>query len=149
MDNKYYLKKLTSNELGYRNGKQRTGQIFYISKQAINFFPPLRSDINNDSLMLQVSVDYQESPIYVNLVYHNDKYNRVGGTRDEYRIYLNREIAPTDYFFQPGDIVIFHRISDFNYRLQKYREGDFEYEFLNHKIKSNKLRGFHALLAEI
>ena len=32
MSYKYYLKKLTGNELGYRSGKLTTGQMFYISK---------------------------------------------------------------------------------------------------------------------
>ncbi len=149
MAHKYYLKKLTSNELGYRNDKLKTGQILYISKQAVDFFPPLRADINNDNVMLQISVEYREDPIYVNFVYHNDKYNREDGTRDEYRIYLNREIAPNDYFFRPGDIVVFCKISESNYSLKKYREDDFEYESFDEKIKKSKLRGFHALLEEL
>jgi hypothetical protein len=149
MLHKYYLKKLTSNELGYRNDKLKTGQIFYISKQAVDFFPTLRADINNDNVMLQITVDYRESPIYVNLVYHNDKYNREDGTRDEYRIYLNRDMAPNDYFFRPGDIVVFCKISEFNYSLKKYREGDFEFDSFCEKIKTSKLRGFHALLDEL
>jgi hypothetical protein len=149
MAHKYYLKKLTSNELGYRNDKLKTGQIFYISKQAVDFFPPLRADINNDNVMLQISVEYRDNPIYVNLVYHNDKFNREDGTRDEYRIYLNRDIAPNDYFFRPGDIVVFCKVSELNYSLKKYREGDFEYESFDEKIKKSKLRGLHALLEEL
>lgn len=146
---KYYLKKLTSNELGYRNQELKTGQIFYISKQAVKFFPPLRPNVNNDSVNIQVTVEYRENPIFVNLVYHNDKFNREDGTRDEYRIYLNRDIAPDDYFFRPGDIVVFFRISEFNYSLKKYREGDFEFESLDSKIKTSNLRGLHALLEEL
>jgi hypothetical protein len=149
MNYKFYLKKLTSNELGYRNQELKTGQIFYISKQAVEFFPPLRSDVNNDSVNIQINLEYRENPIFVNLVYHNDKFNREDGTRDEYRIYLNRDIAPDDYFFRPGDIVVFHRISEFNYNMKKYREGDFEYESFAEKIESSKLRGLHALLDEL
>jgi hypothetical protein len=149
MSYKYYLKKLTLNELGYRKDKLKTGQIFYISKQAVDFFPPLSSKINNDSVLIQVSVEYRENPIYVNLVFHNDKFNRQEGTRDEYRIYLNRDIAPNDYFFKPEDIVVFYRVSGSSYILKKYREGDFEYSSLNEKINNSKLRGFHALLDEL
>ena len=149
MISKYYLKKLTSNELGYRNQELKTGQIFYISKQAVEFFPPLRTDVNNDSAIIQVNVEYRENPIFVNLVYHNDKFNREDGTRDEYRIYLNRDIAPDDYFFRPGDIVVFFRISQYNYSMKKYREGDFEFESFEDKINNSKLRGFHALLEEL
>ena len=149
MAHKYYLKKLTANELGYRNDELKTGQIFYISKQADNFFPILRKEINNDNIMLQISVEYRDNPVYVNLVYHNDKFSRENGTRDEYRIYLNRDIAPNDYFFRPGDIIVFCRVSELNYTLKKYREGDFEYDSFYDKIKKNKLRGFHALLEEL
>lgn len=98
MSYKYYLKKLTSNELGYRKGKLTNGQMFYISKQAVEFFPPLRTEINNDTAVLEFNVEYKKEPIYLNIVYHNDKFNREDGTRDEYRIYLNREIAPDDFF---------------------------------------------------
>jgi hypothetical protein len=107
MKYRYYLKKLTSNELGYRNGKLSTGQMFYISKQASEFFPPLSAEINNDSVFLEVDVEYRSEPVYLNMVYHNDKYNKEDGTRDEYRIYLNRDIAPDDFFFRPDDIVLF------------------------------------------
>ena len=109
MSYKYYLKKLTSNELGYRKGKLTNGQMFYISKQAADFFPPLSKEVNNDSAMLEFNVEYKEDPIFLNLVYHNDKFNREDGTRDEYRIYLNREIAPDDFFFRPGDIIVIER----------------------------------------
>ena len=106
---RYYLKKLTSNELGYRNNRLVTGQIFYISKQAVSFFPILNPKIHNDSINIEVKVEYKETPIFVNLVFHNDKYSRSEGTRDEYRIYLNRDIAPDDFFFRPNDIIIFDR----------------------------------------
>lgn len=149
MAHKYYLKKLTANELGYRKDKLKTGQIFYVSKQAKDFFPTLRSDVNNDNVMIQVAVEYRDSPVYVNFVYHNDKFNREDGTRDEYRIYLNRDIAPNDFFFRPEDIVVFCRVSELSYTMKKYREGDFEYDSFNEKIKGSKLRGFHALLEEL
>jgi hypothetical protein len=149
MSYKFYLKKLTSNELGYRNDKLVTGQIFYISKQAVSFFPSLSTSINNDSINLQISVDYRDHPIFVNMVYHNDKYNRIDGTRDESRIYLNRDVAPDDFFFRPNDIVIFEKISENYYSLKKIREGDFGFESLDELIKTSKLRGAHALLDDL
>ncbi len=145
MSYKYYVKKLTHNELGYRNNKLVTGQIFYISKQAVSFFPKLSTSINNDSINLQLNVDYRDHPIFVNMVYHNDKYNRTDGTRDEFRIYLNRDVAPDDFFFRPNDIVIFEQISENHYSLKKFREGDFEFESLDELIKTSKIKGLHAL----
>ena len=50
MSYRFYLKKLTTNELGYRKGKLVTGQMFFISKYAAGFFPPLSKEINNEPL---------------------------------------------------------------------------------------------------
>ena len=83
------------------------------------------------------------------MVYHNDKYNRIDGTRDEFRIYLNRDVAPDDFFFRPNDIVIFEKISENYYSLRKIREGDFGFESLDELIKTSKLRGAHALLDDL
>jgi hypothetical protein len=145
MSYKYYLKKLTSNELGYRKGKLTNGQMFYISKQAADFFPPLSKEVKNDSAMLEFNVEYKEDPIYLNLVYHNDKFNREDGTRDEYRIYLNREIAPDDFFFRPGDIIVIERKGEHKYILEKLREGNDRYSKLDNIITESKMRGQHAL----
>ncbi len=143
--NRFYLKKLTANELGYRNEKLTNGQMFYISKQASEFFPPLSTKINNDTVELEFSVEYKEIPVYLNLVYHNDKFNREEGTRDEYRIYLNREIAPDDFFFRPNDIIVIERKDECKYQLEKFREGNNKYARLDTIISESKLRGQHAL----
>jgi hypothetical protein len=145
MNYKYYLKKLTSNELGYRKGKLTNGQMFYISKQAAEFFPPLSTDINNDSVVIELNVEYRSEPVYLNLVYHNDKFNREDGTRDEYRIYLNRDIAPDDFFFRPGDIILFERKDEHKYALARFREGNNKYDKLNKLITESKMRGQHLL----
>jgi hypothetical protein len=145
MSYKYYIKKLTANELGYRNGKLATGQMFYISKQATGFFPPLSAEINNDTAVLEFNVEYKEDPVYINLVYHNDKFNREDGTRDEYRIYLNREIAPDDFFFRPDDIIVIERKDEHKYVLEKFREGNKLYGKLKNIIAESNTRGQHAL----
>jgi len=149
MEYKYYLKKLTYNELGYRKGKLANGQMFYISKQATSFFPPLTTIINNDSVVLEFNVEYKKDPIYLNLVYHNDKFNRENGTRDEYRIYLNREIAPDDFFFRPGDIIVIERKDEHKYVLEKFRDGNKSYDKLHAIIAQSKMRGQHALTDKI
>jgi hypothetical protein len=143
---KYYLKKLTSNELGYRKNRLVTGQMLYLSKQAIDFFPHLEKRIHNDSTRIDINVEYQPNPVKVNLVFHNDKYSRNEGTRDEYRIYLNREIAPDDFFFRPNDIVIFERESINKYKLTLIKLGDSKYVHFDAIIKDNFVRGSHALV---
>ena len=45
--------------------------------------------------------------IYCNFVYHNDRFNLQGGTRNEYRIYCNREKKKKIFLFQEDDILIF------------------------------------------
>lgn len=142
---KYYLKKLTSNELGYRNNRLVTGQIFYISKQAVSFFPSLNPKVHNDSTNIEVKVEYRTSPIFVNLVFHNDKYSRSEGTRDEYRIYLNRDVAPDDFFFRPNDIIIFERNDNNKYTLTLIKPSDTKYLHFENLIKENFVRGSHAL----
>jgi hypothetical protein len=146
---RYYLKKLTSNELGYRNNRLVTGQIFYLSKQAIEFFPPLSPQIHNDSIGIEITVEYRPSPVTVNLVFHNDKYSRSEGTRDEYRIYLNRDIAPDDFFFRPGDIIIFEKKSLSTYNLSLIKPSDSKYLYFEKLIKDNFVRGSHALVENL
>jgi hypothetical protein len=149
MSYRYYLKKLTSNELGYRKGKLSNGQMFYISKQAADFFPLLSSKINNDSVVIEVNVEYRTESVSLVLVYHNDKFNREDGTRDEYRIYLNRDIAPDDFFFRPGDIILFEKKDKNQYFLSKFREGNPEYEKMDELIKCSPTRGQHAFTNDI
>jgi hypothetical protein len=146
MSFRYYLKKLTSNELGYRKGRLSTGQMLYVSKQAADFFPPLSAEVNNDSVLLEFIVDYRDHPVFLNLVYHNDKYNRQDGTRDEYRIYLNRDIAPDDFFFRPDDIVLMERLGDRRYSLRRYRTGNAHFVALDSIIAESSMRGRHALV---
>ena len=119
--------------------------MFYISKQASDFFPPLSTEINNDTAVLEFNVEYKEVPVYLNLVYHNDKFNREDGTRDEYRIYLNREIAPDDFFFRPGDIIVLERKDEYKYVLEKLRKGNVNYDKLDSIITESRIRGQHAL----
>lgn len=45
--------------------------------------------------------------IYCNFIYHNDKYNVIGGTRNEYRIYCNNALEENKLLFQEDDILIF------------------------------------------
>lgn len=146
MESKKYLKKLGAQELGYRNGKQITGGYFYISKHAISFFPKLSKTILNDTITLEFEVEYRNKPVFLNLVYHNDKFSKLSGSRDEYRIYLNREIAPDDFFFRPGDIIVINRVNNNKYLLEKFREGSDHYNSLGAIITESVMQGNHALI---
>lgn len=109
---KYYLKRLGHQELGsVKNGKAQRGRYIYISKDknVLDIFPPLSKTVTNDSSIIPIIPLYQKvaKKIYCNYIYHNDKYNVSGGTRNEYRIYCNGALEGKQLLFQPDDILIF------------------------------------------
>jgi hypothetical protein len=146
-----YLKRLTPQELGYRRKRLMTGQYFYISKSAVgSFFEELSRDIINDFLSLEFNDPFEEDKIITaSYVYHNDKFSRPDGTRNEYRIYLNRDIAKHDLHFQPKDIVAFIKNGDKSYHIDHYRIRNDQYQVLSELIDNSKTRGAHALLDRI
>lgn len=109
---KYYLKRLGHQELGsVKNGKAQRGRYIYISKDenVLDMFPPLSKTVTNDSSIIPIIPLYQKvvKKIYCNFIYHNDKYNVSGGTRNEYRIYSNNALEENQLLFQPDDILVF------------------------------------------
>lgn len=103
---KYYLKRLGHQELGsVKNGKAQRGRYIYISKDknVLDIFPPLSKTVTNDSSIIPIIPLYQKiaKKIYCNYIYHNDKYNVSGGTRNEYRIYCNGALEGKQLLFQP------------------------------------------------
>lgn len=75
----------------------------------MDIFPPLSKTVTNDSSIIPIIPLYQKvaKKIYCNYIYHNDKYNVSGGTRNEYRIYCNGALEGKQLLFQPDDILIF------------------------------------------
>ena len=144
-----YLKKLTTQELGYRKGRLMTGGYFYISKSAVGtFFKELDKYVLNDFLRLDFNDPLEpRNTIKASYVYHNDKYSRENGTRNEYRIYHNRDIAKHELHFQPFEIVAFISDSDDNYRIEHFTPKDNNYHILEETIGKSKIRGNHALLS--
>lgn len=108
----YYLKRLGHQELGsVKNGKAQRGRYIYISKddRVLDFFPPLSKTVTNDSSVIPIIPLYEKpaKKIYCNFIYHNDKFNIQGGTRNEYRIYSNNALEENQLLFQTDDILIF------------------------------------------
>jgi len=143
-----YLKKLTTQELGYRRGRLMTGGYFYISKSAVgSFFKELSKNVLNDFLRLDFNDPLEPgNVIQASYVYHNDKYSKDNGTRNEYRIYHNRDIAKHELHFQPFEIVVFIKESENNFRIEHFNPRDKEYQTLQETILNSKIRGNHALL---
>jgi hypothetical protein len=152
MENQYdvYIKKLTTQELGYRKGRLMTGGYFYISKSAIGtFFKELDKYVLNDFLRLDFNDPLEDGNIMqASYVYHNDKFAVENGTRNEYRIYHNRGIATHNLHFQPFDIIVFHKIDESQYRLEHFTRNNEEYLILDKIILESKIRGNHSLLTK-
>lgn len=108
---KYYLKKCGFQELGsVKNGKPQRGRYLLTSmnKEVLEMFPPLSETQLNDSAILPIIPLYSGKKVYCNYVYHNDKFH--GSTavhpRNEYRIYLNKELEEQQLLFTENDIII-------------------------------------------
>lgn len=108
---KYYLKKCGFQELGsVNNGKPQRGRYLLTSmnKDVLTMFPPLSETQLNDSAILPIIPLYSGKKVYCNYVYHNDKFH--GSTaahpRNEYRIYLNKELEEQKLLFTENDIII-------------------------------------------
>jgi hypothetical protein len=144
-----YMKKLTPQELGYRKGYLHTGQYFYITKSAVGvIFEELSREILNDSRQLTFNDPLElGNVIHATYVFHNDKFCRDDGTRNEYRIYLNREIAKHDLHFEPEDIVVFIKLPNDSFELEHFKPRNRFYGVLREYILNSPLRGNHALLS--
>lgn len=107
----YYLKKCGFQELGsVKNGKPQRGRYLLtsMSKEVLVMFPPLSETQLNDSAILPIIPLYSGKKVYCNYVYHNDKFH--GSTaahpRNEYRIYLNKELEEQQLLFSENDIIV-------------------------------------------
>lgn len=112
---RYYLKKCGFQELGSvgDDGKPKRGRYLMVSmsEDVLNFFPPLSRNVLNDSAVLPVIPLFTGKKTYCNYVYHNDKFNGSSAKhkRNEYRIYLNKELENHCYYLEAQDIIIMRR----------------------------------------
>jgi hypothetical protein len=150
----FYIKRLGFQELGSPKPDRTTsrGRYIYISKDCAGFFPHLSRLQNNDTVLIPIVMPFSDAKIYSRLVYHNDKYNVIGGTRDEYRLYLNKELDINKTYFKVDDIVVFEKMEqviDGNtiplYFAHTFNVTDSCYGFLNQVVETSDIRGNHAL----
>jgi hypothetical protein len=108
---RYYIKKCKHQELGsVSNGRASRGRYLFISKdeRVLTMFPPLSEIQLNDSSVVAVLPLYSDKKVYCKFVYYNSDIaapSNVKG-RNEYRLYLNRELENEQLLFAVGDIVI-------------------------------------------
>ena len=150
----FYIKKLGSQELGSpkADGSVSRGRYIYVTKAYENFFPHLSTTVTNDNVLIPVIPPFSDEKIYTTFVYHNDKYNVEGGTRDEFRLYLNRILDPDRRYFQVDDIIVFERIETGTpvplYFLFRYNSTNAEYSDLVERIEASPIKGGHALAGD-
>lgn len=86
--------------------------------EALSFFPPLSTTQKNDYRLVPFFPLYSGAKVYCRFVYHNGKFHdsTVAHPRNEYRIYLNREVQGGELRFVEGGIVVFRLVdeSDFS-----------------------------------
>lgn len=156
--NQIYIHKCYENELGYRSGvAKKAGRFLFINKETASFFPHLSKLELNDNIIINV-VDQTNQVVAISYVYHNSKTatNNPSETRDEYRLYITKEIDTDRDLFKPDDIITFtkYKIEDeIYYKLTLFtvHENNAQYKLLNEALK-NKQTGTKAvnhLLAEI
>ncbi|MFJ8065365.1 HNH endonuclease [Psychrobacillus sp. NPDC096426] len=152
----YYLKKLGHQELGSVTPTRPTpsrGRYIYISKNinVLSFFPPLSQTVKNDSSLLPIIPLYLNEPtkIYCNYIYHND--HLFGGSRNEYRIYLNNALENNSFLFTSTDIIVFKKEEikieeeiQIVYFLELLKTTDNLYDLCNDIIENSSIRGDHA-----
>ncbi|HMZ60078.1 MAG TPA: HNH endonuclease [Leptospiraceae bacterium] len=151
---KYYIKKLATQELGYRNGVPGGGgRYIYVSKKCADFFPHLSVTQLNDTVLIPVIPPFANTKVYTSFVYHNDKHILPDGSRDEYRLYLNKAIDPERKFYLPGDIIVFQKTEREekgemipNYFLYRFEEGSANYKILDELVEASGIKGGHALV---
>jgi hypothetical protein len=107
---RYYLKRCGHQELGSigADGRSKRGRYLFTSKKTLDFFPPLSKTQLNDSVLLPIIPLYLGNKVYCSFGYHNSKYHdpTIPRPRNEYRIYLNKQIEDNRYLFKKEDIVI-------------------------------------------
>lgn len=97
---------------------------------------------------------FNNTKVYSWYVYHNDKHNRPNGTRDEYRLYLNKELdidEPNNKrLYNPDDIVVFERVYQADnsimpiYYMYRFEPNSENYTELDAIIDASISKGEHA-----
>lgn len=148
-----YARKLYDQELGYRKGvPKKAGRYFYVSKDAIGFFPPLSTSVKNDHVIVNLIPPFTEKIVLTDYVYHNDKIvDQKPGGRNEFRLYLNSENDPGGDFFKPGDVVLldgYKADGEIVYKVYHFplsKKGA-KYAAIDQFIRKSDMRGLHALI---
>lgn len=146
---KYLLKRCGHQELGSMNAslKPQRGQylLMAMKEEVLSFFPPLSQTQQNDFRLVSVCPLYTNNKVYCRFVYHNDRFH--GSTaahpRNEYRLYLNREVQGGQLRFFEGGIVVMRLIQEADFEGGLYVDyaapKDAQYATYNKILNANQL----------
>lgn len=148
---KYLIKRCGHQELGSMDAtmKPQRGQylLMAMKKEVLSFFPPLSQTQQNDFRLVPIYPVYTNDKVYCRFVYHNDKYH--GSTaehpRNEYRLYLNREVQGGSLKYFEDGIVIVRMVDELDYESGLYVDyaapRSANYATYDALLKANKLDG--------
>lgn len=148
---KYLLKRCGHQELGSMGTsmKPQRGQYLLMAMrdEVLSFFPPLSRTQQNDFRLVSICPLYTNDKVYCRFAYHNDRFH--GSTaahpRNEYRLYLNREVQGGQLRFYEGGIVVMRLIQDPDFESGLYMDyaapSDVQYEIYNKILNENQLDG--------
>ena len=154
---RYLIKKCGSQELGSvdASGRTQRGRYLLISMNpdVLSFFPPLSTTQLNDFIPVACKPLFgKERKVYCNFVYHNDRFHgsQALHPRNEYRLYLNKDLEGGSNLFKKDDIIVFRKedadeINSCLY-LEYIPHGSELYDVLNHEIETSAFRGGYAVV---
>ncbi|MEZ8125392.1 hypothetical protein BCT90_02695 [Vibrio lentus] len=130
-----YVRIVNANEIGIRKGgkSKRAGSFLMVSKKCLHFFPEQNVSIPDSTISIQyISPNGKEMGL-VDYVWHNKALHEEKSTRNEHRLYFNRELDSKNYI-EPNDIVVMKRVIEPNFNGVKLflfkKEKDKEYELI-------------------
>ena len=111
-----YVRLVNANEIGIRKGgkSKRAGSFLMVSKRCLDFLPELSPHIADDTFQIQYISPNNQNMGLVDYVWHNKALHEESSTRNEYRLYFNRELDGSNYI-EPNDIVVMKRVVESNF----------------------------------
>ncbi len=152
---RYYLKKCGHQELGSvgEDGRPHRGRYLLTSMdpRVQSFFPHLSQTQRNDFVPLPCIPLSQGKQVYCNYVYHNDRFHgsEAAHPRNEFRLYLCKELEGNGIRFKTGDIIIFRKEDEQNNEspllMEHVPTSAPQYQELDKIIQTSDIRGNYAI----
>jgi hypothetical protein len=85
-----------------------------VSKRCLDFFPHLDPKVVDDSCQITAITPNSKETILIEYVYHNKGIHEdIRGTRNEYRLYIPRELDAENYL-EPEDIILMKHVKEYD-----------------------------------